>query len=207
MSQATLFRRGLVSENPALVQLLGLCPLLAVSTSVVAGVGLAGATWAVMVISALLVSALRTLIPSSIRLPAFVVIIAAAVTAIDLILPIFLFELHRKLGLFIPLIVTNCVVLARVETFSSKQPLSRAMRDANAMACGFALALVLLGFVRELAGTGCVLDNISILMPLSSDAWKVCIFDRGLLIALLPPGAFFALGLLVLVWRAAFHRE
>jgi len=201
MAADSVLKRGLVAENPALVQLLGLCPLLAVSTSAVAGLGLGCATWLVLVVSAAFVSTLRGRIPPSVRLPAFVVVIAAAVTAIDLVLPVFLFDLHRKLGLFVPLIVTNCVVLARMETFASKHPLRPALLDASAMGIGFAAALIVLGLIRELIGTGCILGGRDILNPNAPDAGKVCVSTRGMLIALLPPGAFFVLAFLVIVWR------
>ena len=195
--------RGVWSENPALVQLLGLCPLLAVSTSAIAGAGLGFATIITMVVASTLVSAIRGLVPAMVRLPVFVIVVASAVTAIDLVLPAFFFDLHRRLGLFIPLIVTNCVVLARLESFASSRPVSASAADGLAMGTGFAVVLVVLGAVREAAGTGCVLAGADMLLPVAPDAYRLCALPGGLLIALTPPGAFFALAGLIVLGRLA----
>ena len=118
----------------------------------------------------------------------------------------FLYKLlHQKLGLFIPLIVTNCVVLARMETFASQRPLTDALFDGLATGCGFGIALVALGLVREFLGTGCILANANVIFPVTAEAWTFCAFDGGLLLVLLPPGAFFTLGLLVVAWRLLTH--
>lgn len=199
--------RGMWRENPALVQLLGLCPLLAVSTSVMAGIGLGLATLVTIVVSSILVSALRRWVPNTVRLPLFVVIIASAVTAIDLILPAFLYELHGKLGIFVPLIVTNCVVLARLEAFAASNPIPLALADGFAMGGGFAGALIALGLLREALGTGCILAHADMLLPLPADALLVCGFDGGLFIALTPPGGFFLLAALIALLRPGERGE
>ena len=188
---------GLWKQNTALIQLLGMCPLLAMSNSVVNGVGLGLATVFVMAMSNLIVSALRSLIPYEIRIPVFILIIAALVTITDLALNAFLHDLYLVLGIFIPLIVTNCIVLARVEAFAAKNPVIASAVDGAAMALGLTWALALLGAIRELIGTGALFSGIEMIVP-SGHAIQILPADYpGFLVAILPPGAFFVLGLLI----------
>ncbi|MDZ7789371.1 MAG: electron transport complex subunit E [Xanthomonadales bacterium] len=190
---------GLWSNNPGLVQLLGLCPLLAVSNTAVNGLALGLATLLVLVVTGLLVSALRGTWRPEIRIPAFVLIIASTVTAIDLAMQAWLHELSRTLGIFVPLIVTNCTILARAEAFASKQPISASLVDALAQGTGFAAVLVVLGAGREIVGRGTLLDGAEMLFGEGAASWTIRMlpFDQGLLLAVLPPGAFIGLGLMV----------
>ena len=188
---------GIWKQNTALIQLLGMCPLLAMSNSVVNGVGLGLATVFVMTMSNLIVSALRSLIPYEIRIPVFILIIAALVTVTDLALNAFLHDLYVVLGIFIPLIVTNCIVLARVEAYAAKNPVIASTVDGAAMAFGLTWALALLGAIRELVGTGALFSGIEMIIP-SAHAIQILSPDYpGFLVAILPPGAFFVLGLLI----------
>ncbi len=190
-------RKGLWENNTALVQLLGLCPLLAVSTSFVNAVSLSLATVLVMALSGGVVAALRTLIPHEIRIPVFILIIAALVTCLDLAFNAWLHELYLVLGIFIPLIVTNCIVLARVEAFAAKNsPLSAAW-DGAAMGLGLLWVLALLGSARELIGSGTLFSGIQMILPGAHPLQLLGEDYRGLLIAILPPGAFILLGLLI----------
>ncbi|QOC21498.1 electron transport complex subunit E [Wenzhouxiangella sp. AB-CW3] len=203
MSDGTtnIWRNGLWDNNPGLVQLLGLCPLLAVSNTTVNGLGLGLATMAVLVISSASVSLLRSALSAEIRIPAFVLIIATTVTAVDLVLQAWLHDLSRTLGIFVPLIVTNCTILARAEAFASRQPLTAAVHDGLAQGVGFAAVLVVLGAGRELVGHGTLLADLDLLLGdrFAGFAIQIMPFDSGLLIALLPPGAFIGLGLMVAV--------
>src|SRR5699024_10865136 len=194
-----IWRDGLWDNNPGLVQLLGLCPLLAVSNTAVNGFGLGVATLLVLVVSSGLVSALRQTWRPEIRIPAFVLIIASTVTAIDLSMQAWLHELSRSLGIFVPLIVTNCTILARAEAFASKQPIGASLTDALAQGTGFAAVLIVLGAGREVIGQGTLFDGADMLFGAAAASWtvKVLPFDQGLLLAALPPGAFIGLGLLV----------
>ena len=205
---ANIWRNGLWDNNPGLVQLLGLCPLLAVSSTTVNGLGLGLATIAVLVISSAAVSLLRSALSPEIRIPAFVLIIATTVTAVDLVLQAWLHDLSRTLGIFVPLIVTNCTILARAEAFASRQPLPAALNDALAQGVGFAAVLILLGAGRELVGHGTVLADLDLLLGerFADFSIQVMPFDSGLLIALLPPGAFIGLGLLVAVRQYLIQR-
>ena len=188
---------GVWKQNTALIQLLGMCPLLAMSNSVVNGVGLGLATVFVMAVSNLTVSALRSLIPYEIRIPVFILIIAALVTIVDLVLNAFLHDLYVVLGIFIPLIVTNCIVLARVEAFAAKNPVIASAVDGAAMGLGLTWVLALLGAIRELIGTGALFAGIDMIVP-AAHAIQVLSPDYpGFLVAVLPPGAFFVLGLLI----------
>ncbi|MEX2365839.1 MAG: electron transport complex subunit E [Pseudohongiellaceae bacterium] len=189
---------GLWRNNPALVQLLGLCPLLAVSNSVVNALGLGLATLLVLLGSNLCVSLLRHRITQAIRLPAFVLIIATFVTCAELLMQAYAFQLYQALGIFIPLIVTNCTILGRAEAFAARNPVLPALMDGLMMGLGFALVLVVLGALRELLGTGQVLANMQLLLPFAGD-WTITVFSNypGFLLAILPPGAFIFLGLLI----------
>lgn len=188
---------GLWKQNAILAQLLGLCPLLATSTGIVNAVSLGLATILVMGMSNLAVSTLRGFIPHEIRIPVFVLIIAALVTVVDLAFNAFLHDLYLVLGIFIPLIVTNCIVLARVEAFAAKNSMPAATFDGIMMGIGFVWVIGLLGAIRELIGQGTLFSGIEMIIP-SASAIQVLPADYpGFLIAILPPGAFFVLGLLI----------
>ena len=187
---------GLWDDNPGLVQLLGLCPLLAVTSTFVNGLGLGIATLLVVTMSNGLVSATRHWIRSDIRIPMYVIIIASLVTCIELIFKAWFPALDRSLGIFIPLIVTNCSIVARAELFASRHPIGSSLLDGVVMGGGFALLLCVLGFVRELIGQGSILARIDLLIGGDAIA-GLQLVDGGFLLALLPPGAFFALALAV----------
>jgi electron transport complex protein RnfE len=190
---------GLWRNNQALVALLGLCPLLAVSNSVVNSLGLGLATTVAMVLSNALISMARDLIAKEVRLPIFVMVIAANVTIIDLLMQAYFQELHRTLGIFVPLIVTNCAIVGRAEAFASKNDVLRSAADGLFMGLGFALALIALGALRESIGQGTLLAGADALFGDIAANWKIQLFDDygGFLLAILPPGAFIGLGLLV----------
>jgi Na+-translocating ferredoxin:NAD+ oxidoreductase subunit E len=201
MPHNDLALNGLWKSNPALVQLLGLCPLLAVSTSVVNALGLGLATVAVLVLSNTCVSLIRNAVPHSVRLPLFVMIIACAVTCIELLMQAFAYGLFQVLGIFLPLIASNCVILSRADAFASRNTLGAALLDGLFMGLGFACVLVLLAGLRELAGTGALFANMDLLFGPGAANWKKVFFDdyQPFLLALLPPGAFFFTGLLIAV--------
>jgi len=194
-----LISDGLWAENPALVKLLGLCPLLAVSNNVINGFSLGLATLLTLVIANLAVSAMRPILINAIRIPIFVLVIASTVTIIELLMKAWLPALHASLGIFLPLIVTNCLIIGRVEAFASRQGSKNALIDAMAMGLGFLWVLVLLGGLRELIGQGSLLSEADLLLGNFASSWPIQIFntDSGMLVALLPPGAFFGLGLLL----------
>lgn len=180
------FTKGIWSENPIFRIVLGMCPTLAVTTAAENGVGMGLATTFVLVCSNLVVSSVRTIIPDKVRLPAFIVIIASFVTIVDLVMNGFFHELHKVLGIFIPLIVVNCIILGRAEAFASKNPISSSVLDGLGMGVGFTLSLVILGSIREALGNGTI--------------FGISIFGQGFvpaLIMILPPGAFITLGLLL----------
>lgn len=190
---------GLWKNNPALVQLLGLCPLLAVSGSVVNALGMGLATAIVLMGTNTLVSTVRNVVPDTIRLPAFVLIIAGAVTLVELLMQAFAYELYEVLGIFLPLITTNCVVLGRAEAFASKNPVPLAALEGLMMGLGFTAVLVVLGALRELLGNGTLFADMQLLFgPLAAD-WAIRPFGeyRHFLLAVLPPGAFLFTGLLI----------
>ena len=187
---------GLWDDNPGLVQLLGLCPLLAITTSFVNGLGLGLATTLVLTCSNLLVSATRRWIANEIRIPVYVLIIASLVTCIELIFKAYFPALNASLGIFIPLIVTNCAVTARAEVFASRNPVIPSILDGIGMGLGFALLLVAIGTFRELLGRGTVFYRLDMLF--GGDSFQgLVIVDSGFLLAILPPGAFFSLALAV----------
>ena len=190
---------GLWKNNPALVQLLGLCPLLGVSNSTVNALGLALASAVVLVCSNTAVSLVRGVVNTAVRLPAFVMIIAALTTCIELLMQAFTYELYQILGIFIPLITTNCVILGRADGFAAKNAPARAAYDGLMMGIGFGIVLVLIGAARELLGTGALLANMHLLFgPMAAD-WQLTLVSdyKGFLLAILPPGAFIVLGLLI----------
>lgn len=190
---------GLWTNNPALVQLLGLCPLLAVTASVVNALGLGLASTLVLVSSNLTVSIFRKLVPETVRLPIFVMIIASFVTAIELLMQAFTYELYLILGIFIPLIVTNCAIMGRADAFASKNPVRASVLDGLMMGIGFTAVLILLGGMRELLGTGALFSDMHLLFGEAARNWEWVIFMDypGFLFAILPPGAFVGLGLLI----------
>ena len=196
---AQIAGNGLWKNNPALVQLLGLCPLLAVTASVVNALGLAVATLFVLVISNLCVSLIRNVVTDSIRLPAFVLIIAAAVTGTELLMQAYAYELYQILGIFLPLITTNCVILGRADAFAAKNRVLPAVADGVMMGLGFGLVLAVLGAIRELLGTGALFANMDLLLGPAAQSWTLVIAQDypGLLLAILPPGAFIITGLLI----------
>lgn len=192
---------GLWKNNPALVQLLGLCPLLGVSNSTVTAIGLGVATILVLVCSNVAVSLCRHIISNVLRLPIFVILIAALTTSAELIMQAFSYELYKMLGIFLPLIVTNCIILSRAESFASKNPLRLAIWDGMMMGLGFALVLVILGALRELIGQGTLFANMQLLFGSSAAYWKITVFPnyQSFILALLPPGAFIFMGFLVAI--------
>ena len=195
---------GLWRRNQALVAMLGLCPLLALSTSLVNGLALGLATTAALVVSSGLISVFRHLILKEARLPLFVLIIASTVTAIDLAMNAWFHELHRSLGLFIPLIVTNCAILARAEMYASRNSLIMAVLDALFMGLGFLAVISLLGGLRELIGTGHLFAGAAQLLGPWAEHWtlRVTTDYEGFLLGLLPAGAFIGLGLLMALRNA-----
>jgi len=195
-SLADRFRDGIWRENPGLVQLLGLCPLLAVTSTFVNGFGLGIATLAVLVVSNGLVSATRSWIQPQIRIPIYVLIIASLVTCIELIFKAWFPALDRSLGIFIPLIVTNCAIVARAEVFASRNPVGSSVLDGLVMGSGFALLLMAIGLFRELIGHGSVLSRLDMLLG-GEPMRGIVLTDGGWLIAILPPGAFFSLALAI----------
>ena len=188
----TIWRDGLWHNNPGIVQLLGLCPLLAVTNTAVNALGLAIATLFVLTASNTIVSITRRALQPELRIPAYVLIIAALVTATELAFHAYAPTLHARLGIFLPLIVTNCAIVARAEAFASRQPVGRAFADGLAHGLGFGWVLVIVGALRELVGHGTLFRDLGTLIPGAGNE-GLTIVDGGLLIALLPPGAFFAL--------------
>lgn len=192
---------GLWHNNPALVQVLGLCPLLAVSGSVVNALALGIATTAVLTSSNLAVSLIRNYTTNAVRLPAFVMIIASFTTCAEFLMNAFTYELYLILGIFIPLIVTNCTVLGRADAFASKHGVLPSALDGFMMGAGFTAVLVVLGSLRELIGTGHLFANMHLLFGELARGWTVTVFSdyKGFLLAILPPGAFIFMGFIMAV--------
>lgn len=197
--QKQIISEGLWRNNTALVQLLGLCPLLAVSGTVVNALGLGIATTLVLAGSNVTVSLIRNVVRPELRIPSFVLVIASFVTAVELIMQAFLYDLYLVLGIFIPLIVTNCVIIARAESFASKNNVWRSLLDGLSMGLGFTLVLLALGTIREILGHGTVLAQANLLFGEGTEWLTITLLDdyRGYLLAILPPGAFLILGLLI----------
>jgi electron transport complex protein RnfE len=180
------FTKGFWRENPIFRLVLGMCPTLAVTTAAINGIGMGLATTFVLVCSNVVISLLRNFIPPRVRIPSFIVVIASFVTIVDLVMAGFFFQLHKTLGLFIPLIVVNCIILGRAEAFASKHPLMDSVADGLGMGFGFTLSLLVLGAIREILGNGTLFD--------------IPAFGAGyfpLLVMVLPPGAFITLGFLL----------
>lgn len=182
------FTKGIIKDNPVFVMLLGMCPTLGVTTSAINGLGMGLATLFVLVLSNFVVSNVKNVIPDKVRIPCFIVIIASFVTIVDLSMAAYLQPLHEKLGLFIPLIVVNCVILGRAEAFAAKNKPLASIIDGLGMGVGFTLALTMLGATREVLGSGSIFDYKFV----AQDA-------RTMLLFVMPPGAFIALGYLVAV--------
>ncbi len=199
-------KTGIWADNPGLVQLLGLCPLLAVTTTFVNGLGLGIATTLVLSCSNVLVSATRQLIRPEIRIPMYVLIISSLVTCIELIFLAWFPALGRSLGIFIPLIVTNCAIVARAEVFASRNKVADSFVDGLSMGCGFALLLMAIGAFRELIGQGTLLSRLDMLFG-GAPLQGLVVFDGGFLLAVLPPGAFLSLGIFVAVKNAIDRRR
>jgi len=203
----TLFFGGLWGNNPALVQLLGLCPLLAVTTSVVNGLMLGLATTAVLLATNVLISLLRGFLIPAVRIPLFVLVIASFVTSVDLLINAFWHDLHQILGLFIPLIVTNCTILAQAETIASRRSPAAAAASALGTGLGFGFVLVLLGAMREIIGRGTLFSGFDMLLGPRAAGLELALPYDGMLAAVLPPGAFFGLAALVALRNSLTARK
>lgn len=194
-----IFSNGLWQQNAGVVQLLGLCPLLAISNSVVNALSLGLATTLVMTLSGSAVAAIREIIPNEARIPVYVLIIAVLVTIVQFLMNAYVHPLFLVLGIFIPLIVTNCIVLARAESFASKNGIRASALDGIAMGLGLTAVLTILGGVREVFGQGTLLSGIDLVFGEAAKSWVITVVPnyQGFLLAILPPGAFITLGLLI----------
>ena len=192
-------QNGFWRNNPALVQLLGLCPLLAVSGTVVNGLGLGLATTLVLVMSNGTVSLIRNLVRQEIRIPVYVLIIASFVTTVELAMNALFHDLYKVLGIFIPLIVTNCAIIGRAESFAAKNSVPKALADGLTMGLGFTVALVTLGAIREAVGHGTLLAQAHLMFGEQARQLTITLVEdyRGFLLMVLPPGAFIGLGVLI----------
>ena len=187
-SALSVFSKGLLIENPTLRQMLGLCPTLAVTTAVTNGIGMGVATTFVLVCSGIVVSLLRNIIPTTMRLPAFITVIAGFVTIVMMVVEAYLPDLNQALGIYLPLIVVNCIVLGRAEVFASKHPVKDAALDGLGMGAGFTLTLVLMSAIRELLGAGTLL-GFPILLGIA----------EPMTVFIMPPGGFAVLGVLIAI--------
>jgi electron transport complex protein RnfE len=187
MNNFANFTKGFIKENPVFVLLLGMCPTLGTTTSAINGMGMGLATAFVLIMSNMVISSVKNLIPDKVRIPAFIVIIASFVTIVDLLMAGYLPALHEQLGLFIPLIVVNCIVLGRAESFASKNGVLASIIDGLGMGLGFTFALVLLGGTREILGSGAIFG------------YKFIGDNDGMLVFILAPGAFIALGYIIAI--------
>ena len=194
-----LMWQGLWKNNPGIVQLLGLCPLLAVTNTATNALGLALATASVLIASNTLISLLRNHIAQAIRIPIFIMIIASLVTCVQLLMNAYTYELYLSLGIFIPLIVTNCIIIGRAEAFASKNSVKHAAFDGLMMGIGFSAVLLLLGAIREILAQGTLFDGIETLLGDWALFMKITIYssDTSFLLAALPPGAFIIMGLII----------
>lgn len=186
MNIGRIFKNGIINENPIFIQVIGMCPTLAVTTSAMNGIGMGLATTAVLTCSNIVISLIRKLIPSKVRIPCYIIVIASFVTIVQFLLEGFIPTLNASLGIFIPLIVVNCLILARAESFAAKNNPLASLFDGISMGIGFTIALAIIGIIRELLGTGKAFDVM--LLPPS--------FPKTI-IMILPPGAFITLGLLM----------
>lgn len=195
----TLRKNGLWDNNPALVQLLGLCPLLAVSSTITNALGLGIATMLVLMASNFSISLVRNNVPKEVRIPIFVMIIAALVTCVQLLINAYAYGLYLSLGIFIPLIVTNCIIIGRAEAFASKNPPLVALLDGLWMGMGMTIVLTTLGALREILGKGTLFDGADLLLGKWAHVLRIELFhlDNSFLLALLPPGAFIGVGFMI----------
>ncbi len=195
VSHLTELLKGLWKENPVLVLLLGLCPALAVTNSAYNGLGMGAATTFVLLGSNIIVSIIKPIVPKSVRIPVYIVVIATFVTTVEMLLKAYQYELSRSLGLFVPLIVVNCVILGRAEAFASRRSILRSALDGIGMSLGFTLALFVLGAIREVTGSGTItlfkMGEIDLTLNVLGDNYP------GILVMILPPGAFLALGFML----------
>lgn len=194
-----IFHNGVWKQNTGVVQLLGMCPILAVSSSVVNGVSLGLATAVVMALSGAAIAPIRTFVPNEIRIPVFILIIAVLVTMVQYLMNAYMYGLYVVLGIFIPLIVTNCIVLARIEAFASKNPAAQSAWDGFSMGLGLTAVLAVLGGMREIFGHGTLLSGIDLALGEGAKNWVLHVVPNynGFLLAILPPGAFIGLGMLI----------
>ncbi len=199
ISYQQIIRDGFWTNNVGLVQLLGLCPLLAVTGTFINGLGLGLATMATLMASNIIVSLIRKLVRPEVRIPVFVLVIASIVTIIELSMSAYFYELYKVLGIFIPLIVTNCSIIGRAEAFASKNSVGRALADGLSMGFGFTLVLVALGSLREILGQGTLFSQAHLMFGEAARSMTITLSDdySGFLLAVLPPGAFIGLGLLI----------
>lgn len=199
MTYIEIVHNGLWKNNVSLVQLIGLCPLLAVTNTFINGLGLGIATTFILMTSNVSVSLIRHMIPNEVRIPIFVLIIASFVTATEMIMKAFYYDLYLVLGIFIPLIVVNCSVIGRAEVFASKNPVHHALIDGIMMGIGFTFVLMALGGLRELLGYGTLFAQAEMMFGETAKQLKITLTEhyQGFLLAILPPGAFFGLGLLI----------
>lgn len=186
MSKLQNFLKGLIKENPTLVLVLGTCPTLAISTSVVAAVGMGLAATAVLICSNMAISALRKVIPDRVRIPCYIVLIAGFVSVVEMVLEAYAFSLYESLGVYLSLIVVNCIILGRAEMYANKHPVLPSILDGLGMGVGFTVALLLMGIIRELLGAGTVFG-----VPITAG------FMPPIIIFILPPGGFFVFGMLI----------
>jgi len=194
-------RSRLIDNNAALVQMLGLCPLLAVSNTAINALGMGIATISVLIITNFLVSLIKPITKKEIRIPLFVLLIASVVTTLEMLMNAFFHELYLILGIFIPLIVTNCIIMARAESFASKNPLWLSVKDGFFVGLGFALVMFVIGIMREIVGQGTLFSQAHLLLGQWGHHLEITLIPNygGFLIAVLPPGAFFALAILVAI--------
>lgn len=204
-----IFKQGMWTNNAALVQVLGLCPLLGVSNTVVNGLGLGIATTLTLIASNVTVSIIRNWVRPEIRIPVFVLIIASIVTIIELLMEAFFYDLNRILGIFIPLIVTNCAIIARAEAFASKNTVSLSFMDGLFMGLGFTSVLVALGAMREVIGFGTLFQQAHLMFGEGAERLTITLLEdyNGYLLAILPPGAFIGLGLIVAIKNIIDNRQ
>jgi electron transport complex protein RnfE len=187
MSYANIIRNGIIKDNPTFVLMLGMCPTLATTTSAMNGLSMGLATMAVLICTNFVISCLKSLTPDKVRIPVFIVVIAAFVTVLQLVIKAYLPDVDKSLGLFIPLIVVNCIILGRAEAFAAKQSPVASLFDGIGIGLGFTLALTLLGIVRELLGAGSIFG-----LTLLPETYNILLF-------ILPPGAFISLGYLIAI--------
>lgn len=199
MNYKSIAQEGLWGNNPVLAQSLALCPLLAVTTSATNGLGMGLATLFVILTTSVIISTLREIITPEVRIPVFILLIAATVTIVDMMMNAFVHDLYKVLGLFIPLIVTNCMILGRAESFASRFPVKFAAWDGLMMGLGFLWVLVLLGAIREIIGNGTLFADASLLLGPAFGFMELTLIPeyRGYLIMILPPGGFLVMGFIM----------